>query len=137
MTIIRKYNSLLPDYLDRFFGRDFDQWDQWTFRKPAVNILERDDDYMIEVAAPGYEKKDFTVKVHNDELTISAKVQPQKLNGYIRKEFTYGDFKRTFTLDDTVDSDKIDATYTNGVLYVSVPKKEEAKVKPPKAIEIK
>lgn len=137
MTIIRKYNSLLPDYLDRFFGRDFDATDQWSFRRPAANIIARANDYVIEMAAPGYDKKDFKVNVHNDELTISAKKEAHNQNGYIRREFNYGNFERTFTLDDTVDADQIDATYNNGILYVTVPKKEEAKVKPPKMIEIK
>lgn len=137
MTIIRKYNGLMPDYLDRFFGRDYDEVKQWQVNTPALNIVERNEEFVIELAAPGYDKKDFTVNVDNDELTISAKKLANQSDGYVRREFNYGDFERTFTLPLTIETDRIKAVYENGLLHVTLPKKEEAKVKPPKMIEIK
>ena len=100
MTIIRRYNSLLPDYLDRFFGRD--SYDHlYPYRnnnRPAVNIQETNEAFVLELAAPGYGKKDFSVHVENDELRISAKKEGQQENGYALREFSYGQFERVFEL---------------------------------------
>jgi HSP20 family protein len=138
MTIIRKYNSMLPDYLDRFFGRDYEGLNNgFQNRMPAVNIIENTDDFVLEVVAPGYDKKDFSINVDNGLLTISARRNEQQDNNYALREFNNDGFERSFTLSKSIESDKINASYRDGILYVTLPKREEAKVKPPKMIEIK
>ena len=93
------------------------------------------------MAAPGLQKKDFRIDLANDVLTISSekKVENETKKGqqFTRREFSYQSFSRSFTLPNTVDSEKISATYENGILRVLIPKKEEAKTKPARTIEIK
>jgi HSP20 family protein len=128
--------------VDTFFGDDFlsnffDNTNLGTV--PAVNIIESKDDFAIEVAAPGLEKKDFNVDVHNNVLTISSQKEfkdEQRDEKVMRREFSYTAFKRSFSLPDGADSDKIKASYKDGILTVSIPKKEEAKEKPARQISI-
>lgn len=108
---------------------------------PAVNIQESDDNFMVEVAAPGKTRKDFKIELDNDILTISSEEKKEnettEKNGrYTRKEFSYSNFKRAFSLPETVDNEKIAASYENGVLVINLPKKEEAKVQAKRMIEI-
>lgn len=108
---------------------------------PAVNIQENDDNFMVAVAAPGKSKKDFKIELDNDVLTISSETKQENENNekngkYTRREFSYSSFRRAFSLPDTVDSEKISASYNNGVLEISLPKREEAKVQPKRMIEI-
>lgn len=110
-----------------------------SLRSPAVNIAETEDNYRIEVAAPGLDKGDFEVKVENELLTISAKKEAKEENKdekYTRREFSFVEFKRNFHLPETVDAAAISANYENGVLHVTLAKKEEAKPQPAKVIEI-
>jgi HSP20 family protein len=128
--------------VDTFFGDDFlsnffDNTNLGTV--PAVNIIESKDDFAIEVAAPGLEKKDFNVDVHNNVLTISSQKEfkdEQRDEKVMRREFSYTAFKRSFSLPDGADSDKIKASYKDGILTVTIPKKEEAKEKPARQISI-
>ena len=97
---------------------------------PAVNVKEVDNAFQIEVAAPGLKKGDFKLSLHENRLTISAKQEAkteEKTEKYSRQEFNYTSFQRTFTLPKNVDSEKINASYTDGILHVGVPKKEESK----------
>jgi HSP20 family protein len=97
---------------------------------PAVNVKENENGFQIEVAAPGLKKEDFKLSLHENRLTISAKQEENKEENkekYTRQEFNYTSFQRTFTLPKNVDGDKIEATYTDGVLHVGLPKKEEIK----------
>ena len=97
--------------------------------KPAVNIRETDNSFVLEVAAPGFDKGDFSVNVENDILTISASKETKKEEdekGYTRREFSYSSFSRSFTLPDSVNADNIKGAYTNGILTVELPKKPEA-----------
>ena len=107
---------------------------------PAVNIIEDDKGVEIDVAAPGLEKADFDIKVEDNVLTISAHREEQKLEegaNYIKKEFGYENFQRSFTLPDNMfDTDKIEAKYENGVLKIYIPKVEEQQKKV-KKIEVK
>lgn len=108
---------------------------------PAVNIQENEDAFTVEVAAPGKTKEDFKIELNNDVLTISSEERKEdetsSNNGkYTRREFSYSTFKRAFGLPETVDSEKIAASYKNGVLEISLPKREEAKVQPKRMIEI-
>lgn len=107
--------------------------------KPKVNIKETNEAYTLEMAVPGYSKTDFILDVVNDELSISVDIKETKeeeVKSYTRREFGTDSFKRTFTLPELVEEDGINASYTDGILKVEIPKKEEAKPKAPRKIEI-
>ncbi len=104
---------------------------------PAADIVERENDFNIRIDLPGVDKKDVKIIVQNDVLTIKGEKKQEsekKDDNYFRVERSYGTFQRSFTLPASVASDKIDASYNNGVLTISIPKLEEAK---PKEIEVK
>ena len=97
---------------------------------PPANIIERNDLYQIELAAPGMEKADFNVKLDGKILTISTEKKEEtkpENEKMIRKEFSYRSFKRSFTLDEKIDAANITARYENGILKLDLPKKEEIK----------
>jgi HSP20 family protein len=135
-------SSILPDWLDNFFGRDmFDMTNRAIGGStlPAVNIRETGDDFLVEVAAPGMKKKDFKVTLENNLLTISSQKEDQREEQegtYSRQEFRYHSFSRSFGMPNTADAEHINAKYHDGVLSIRIPKKEEAKQKPPKLIDI-
>lgn len=132
----------VPGLLDDFFGSDwFNDRSNWDYENnvPAVNISENKDSYEIELAAPGIDKKDFKIDLHNNVLTVSSEKKDenqQKEDNYMRKEFSYCSFSRSFTLPESVNSDKIKADHSNGVLKIHVPKKPEAVEKGPRQISI-
>jgi|SRR3990170_7682773 len=148
MTLVKRNGSLnpLPALFDDFFNRDLFNWNNSNFSDtnttiPAVNIKETADNYEVEVAAPGMTKKDFKIELDGNTLTISSERSSQKEEDrderYSRREFSYQSFQRTFNLQkEVVDLDKIEAKYENGLLHLLIPKKEEAKQKPPKLIQI-
>ena len=149
MTLVKRNGNLLnplPVLFDDFFNRDLFNWGNSNFSDtntsiPAVNIKETVENYEVEVAAPGMSKKDFKVELDGNSLTISSERSHQNEERederYSRKEFSYQSFQRTFTLQkDVVDIDKINAKYENGLLHLLIPKKEEAKQKPPRLIQI-
>ncbi|MCF6407139.1 Hsp20/alpha crystallin family protein [Chitinophaga filiformis] len=148
MSLIKRNGnsfSTLPSLLDDFFSRELFNWGNSNFSStsttvPSVNIKETADNYEVEVAAPGMEKKDFKVTLDGNLLTISsAKQQSQekKEDNYTRREFSYQSFQRSFELPkNVVDDDKINARYENGLLHLTIPKREEAKQKAPRTIEI-
>ena len=106
---------------------------------PKVNIQEIEDAFKVDMAVPGLNKSDFSVRVDKDTLVISAEIkdrEDKKENQFTRREFGYASFQRTFILPETVDGEKIEAKYKEGILSVELPKKEEAKPKPARAIEI-
>ncbi len=125
---------------DEFFRPDIPTLSNGTIVKnvPNVNVVETEDHFRIEVAAPGLEKEDFTISVDKDLLTIAVKKETNRAEGEkVRKlEFSYHEFTRTFRLPQTVESNAIEAAYVNGILNVTLPKKEEAKPKPARKIEI-
>ena len=138
-----KMNRTFPAFWDDFFGSDSypAHYNSFGFKTlPAVNISEGENEYTIEVAAPGLEKKDFKIDMEKDRLTISSTnedKQEENNDRCTRHEFHYNKFSRSFTLPETVDSEKIIAKHRDGILYVDIPKKEEAKVKPAREIAIK
>ncbi|GAA4277830.1 Hsp20/alpha crystallin family protein [Aquimarina mytili] len=143
MSLIKKTDRL-PFLFDDFFTNDWlggtTSVSKIGFNTPAVNVKETDEDFILELAAPGFVKEDFNIELDNDVLTISSEIKSEKEtkeNGkYTRKEFNYSTFKRSFNLPDTVDGTRIEASYENGVLVTVLPKKEEAKVQPKRLIEI-
>ncbi len=108
---------------------------------PSVNIVEHDSHFLLMLAAPGLTKQDFSISVENDRLVISAekKSEKEETEGrYTRREYSYGTFKRSFQLDDNIKREGISAAYENGVLKMTLPKKEDApKTTISKTIEIK
>ncbi|MDT8308152.1 MAG: Hsp20/alpha crystallin family protein [Bacteroidales bacterium] len=132
-VIKRGFN--LPSNFDNFF----DLLDDERGSIPAVNILETEDNFKIELAAPGFEKEDFKVDLDKNVLTISSEKehkQEEKDEKFMRREFSYAKFSRSFNINDSIDGEKIHANHKNGILTVVLPKKEEAKAKPPKQITI-
>jgi HSP20 family protein len=100
-------------------------------KMPAVNIAETENSFAIELAVPGLKKEDIKINLDKNLLTISAEVKKEEtteVKNYSKKEFSYNSFSRSFTLPESVDQNKIEAAYTDGVLKLTVAKKEEAKV---------
>lgn len=128
------------NFFDDFFTRDFNNGNLRGANLPAVNISEDDDNFEVEVAAPGLKKEDFKINLENNLLIISgeSKNEKEEKEGkkISRREFSYTSFNRSFTLPDTVKVDDIQAKYEDGVLKLTLPKKEESKKQPPKQIDI-
>lgn len=107
---------------------------------PSVNIIEHDAHYALDLAAPGLTKQDFNISIENDHLVISAekKSEKEETDGrFTRREFSFGSFKRSFHLDDKINREGITAAYEDGVLKLTLPKKEEvAQKSSSKTIEI-
>jgi HSP20 family protein len=142
MKLVKWNNEpAFPEFFNRIFNDDFDNY----FGKrscgyiPAANVIEQENAFEVEFAVPGMKKEDFKISVDNNVLTVSSEkeqVKEEKERNYTRKEFAYGSFTRSFALPKTVDVDKISAAYDNGMLSVTLPKKEEAKTKLSRVIDI-
>lgn len=142
MSLIKRsdWPSLIRDnWLSDFFDSDrFFDSDMMQRTVPAVNVIEKEKAFEIELAAPGLEKKDFNVVVDKGVLTISVEKEMKKEvkeENYTRKEFNYTTFSRSFALPENVNEDGIKATYDDGVLRLKVVKKEATTV-PKKAIQV-
>ncbi len=144
MTLVR-FNRNYPSLFDRFFDNDLFDFATRNFSStnttlPSVNIKESNQDYVVEVAAPGLEKSDFKIELKRNVLTVSSEkqVENETKEGeqFTRREFSYQSFSRSFTLPEIADGDKIAAKYENGILSVSIPKKEEIVSKLNRMIEI-
>lgn len=132
----------MPSLVDEFFGRNLldNVFDFNTgVSTPSVNIVEGKDSFRIEVAAPGLSKDDFKIDLHNNVLTISSEKEEKKEEKdeqFMRREFSYASFSRSFTLPNTADMEKISASHKDGVLNIDIPKRDEAKEKPKRMIKI-
>jgi len=141
LPVMRKrvYN---PGYLNNYFGKDiltnfFSDGADYTV--PAVNIKENENGYSIEVAAPGLNKEDFNIKIEKDVLTISSEMKNSKeesTESYMKREFGFQAFSRSFSIPESINQDKISASHNNGVLTLDLPKMDEAKMKKAKTIKI-
>jgi HSP20 family protein len=129
-----------PSLLEGFLGEfDSSYAGNQANTLPAVNVIEKSDSFSLELAAPGLKKEDFKINVNENVLTISAekKVEDKEVKDkYTRQEFSYTSFKRSFTLAKSIDGEKINASYNEGILSIELPKREEAKPKEPRLIEI-
>ena len=132
---LTKNEERLPSIIDDFFSpwnevfRNPEGWVRMT-TYPAVNISENKDHYTLSLAVPGLKKEDFRINVEGNVLTIGSEKEEskeEKEEQYTRHEYSYSSFCRSFTLPDEVNMNKIDAVYLDGVLKVTLPKKEEAK----------
>ena len=148
MSIIRRNNHFpaMTSLFDDIFAKDLMNWgfnnnSSTNTTIPSVNIKETKDSFEVELAAPGMRKEDFKIELDGNQLTISSEKsttdEQTEENRYMKREFSYQSFQRSFQLSkDVVDADKIQARYENGLLQLLIPKKEEAKQRPPKMIEI-
>jgi HSP20 family protein len=122
---------------DDFFSNDFFEEDSLM---PAMNVKEHEKDFEIEFAAPGFSKKDFEVTINGNILNVCGEKKnesEEKQEDYTRKEFSYNSFKRSLQLPKTVQTEQdVKATYKNGILKLNLQKKEEAKAKPKKVIDV-
>lgn len=147
MSLIKR-DSYLPtwsNFFNDFLNRDWYDWSNQNFSLtnttiPSVNIKETENEFEVEMAAPGMEKDDFKLEIHNNVLSISSEKQSgnksEEGKNITRREFSYQSFSRSFTMPVIVDMEKISAKYENGILRVIIPKKEEAKPKIMKQIKV-
>ncbi len=141
---LARFNNYHPSMFDNWFDNDLFNWEYNNHEAeatlPAVNIKENADAFKVEMAVPGFDKKDFKINLDHNVLTIASekKVENEHKNGerYTCREYSYQSFSRSFTLPDAANSDKISAKYENGILNVEIPKREEAKPKPMRQIAI-
>ncbi len=144
VRIKKPHTELAPFFtaFDEFFTRPLNEQvfnNGGNAFRPAVNVLDSPDHFTIELAAPGLNKSAFNLHVEKDTLTISATLENRSEEtkpNYTRREFSFNSFKRSFTLPESVDTEKISANYENGILKVRLPKREEAQVKAARSIEI-
>lgn len=150
MTQLTKRSKFFPDVPsfisgffddDNFFSNDwFPRVSQQWSQVPAANVKENEQEFLVELAVPGLKKEDFQIDVDHGMITISAERKEEKEDkdeGYTRQEFSYSSFRRTFQLPEIVNEDEIGARYDNGVLKLTLPKKEEGqKEESRKAISI-
>ena len=148
MTLARfnNWTTSFPSLLDRFFEGNMMDWNSDNFAGvnstlPAVNVKENDNEFIIDVAAPGMKKGDFKVNYDNGRLMISSekKDEHEEKNDekVTRREFSYQSFQRSFSVaENAVNAEKIVAKYEDGILHVIIPKREEVKPKPAREIKI-
>ena len=141
MNLITNLNRWKPTLLDELFD---DRWfNSGTFNQtfPAVNTIERENQYLLEIAVPGMDKKDFEIEIQNDLISISSTSKQDKDSNdnfnYNRQEFNFNSFHRTFSLPEEVEQSKIKAIYANGILTITLPKLKEVISKSRKLIEVK
>jgi HSP20 family protein len=136
MTLVKFGNGQKNYPVNPFFNDVFDSILNDTFigdklisRVPAVNIAENENEFHIELAAPGLKKEDFKINLDKNVLSVSADKKVEAVEGtkFSKREYNYTSFTRSFTLPETVDHSKITAEYTDGVLKLTVAKREEAK----------
>jgi HSP20 family protein len=141
MNLIRKQNPFFPSLVDELFNHDRRvRTSSISSTTPAVNIIEQDTQFLIELAAPGNKKEDFEIEIEDGILSISS--SPNKEDNtseketFTRHEFSYNSFRRSFTIPESVDVSSIEATYNEGVLLIKLLKLEEALPQPKKLIKI-
>lgn len=138
MNLIKRQNPEFTSIIDDLFLNQ--DWSRIDSKVPAVNIIEADDHFDIELAAPGKKKSDFEIELEEGVLTISSETLTKSSENecnFTHKEFGYSSFKRSFNIPDTVALDKISASYKEGILTLSLTKKDEALPQPKKMISIK
>lgn len=127
MNLIRwNAQPRMSDIFDDIFEKNLNSrfWDSGN--SPAANIIETEQEFRLELAAPGFSKEDFKITLDKNILTVSSeKETEQKDENYTRYEFNYGKFSRSFALPKSIDTERINAASENGILRISLPKKKE------------
>lgn len=144
MNLVKRNNSnsnFFPSIMEELFRPDWMGGSQNpnNLSVPPVNIRETDTSFEVELSAPGKTKEDFNIEIDNELLTISSEFKSESTTEegkFTRREFSYSAFRRSFTLPETVKDDDIKASYENGILKISLPKREEALPKPKRMIDI-
>jgi len=140
MNLIRKQNPFFPSLVDELFNQERRvRTSSISSTTPAVNIIEKDIQFMIELAAPGNKKEDFEIEIEDGILSISSSNKEDNTSEketFTRQEFSYNSFRRSFTIPESVDVSSIEATYNEGVLLIKLLKLEEALPQPKKLITI-
>jgi len=145
MKAVNRNNVWLPNILENlFFDNRLDVPNNYeTFSNPKVNIIENNSNFVLEFAVPGMKKENFTIEVEKEVLTLSAKsITDEKSESkeeddfkFRRREFNYKEFKRSFKLPEKINTDDIKASYTDGILRITLPKVEE-EIESKKMVEI-
>ncbi len=120
----RRRNAFFPAHFDAFFN-EVAKNNTFVNQKPAVNVSETSEAFILEVAVPGLKKEDITLKVEKEALVISATKEEKSeetKEHYTRREFNFSNFERRFQLNDTVDAENIKANFANGILNIVLPK---------------
>ena len=141
MNLIRKQNPFFPSLVDELFNQDRRvRTSSISSTTPAVNLIEQDTQFLIELAAPGNKKEDFEIEIEDGILSISSSSNKEdntsEKETFTRHEFSYNSFRRSFTIPESVDVSSIKATYSEGVLLIKLLKLEEALPQPKKLITI-
>ena len=142
MLLARRNSNWLPDVFNDFFDTDY--LPRTSATAPAINVIENEKDYKVELAAPGMTKNDFKVSVdESNNLVIcmekkDEKKEEKKDGKYLRREFSYSRFQQSILLPDNVEKDKISAKVEHGVLFIDIPKVVDKKVQETtKTIDVK
>lgn len=141
MKLLRNYETPFDGLLNDWLNYEITEtpfYNNYENNFPSVNLIESKEDYIIEISAPGYEKKDFNIELDNFNLSISVDKEDTMNEDvqYIKREYSYNSFKRTFKLAKYSNTDKIKASYENGILKLNIPKTKEAIPLPLKSIKI-
>ncbi|HYD92404.1 MAG TPA: Hsp20/alpha crystallin family protein, partial [Flavobacterium sp.] len=142
MNLVKRNNAnrVFPSVMDELF-KDLMGGTQYVQKAvPPVNIKETEQEFTLELIAPGLKKEDFNIELDNDLLTVSSEIKSEKTEQeegkFTRREFSFSSFKRSFSLPETVKEEGINASYQNGILTITLPKKEEALPKAKRLVEI-
>eukprot|EP01155_Anaeramoeba_flamelloides_P008875 Anaeramoba_flamelloidesa1337_303.p1 GENE.a1337_303~~a1337_303.p1 ORF type:complete len:138 (+),score=20.80 a1337_303:68-481(+) len=130
MNLVR-FNPALANIFDNIERNHAGMHNQSNCNMPSVNIIDNEKNFVLEVAAPGIDKNEFSIKVENNVLTISheeKEEKEEKSENYTRREINSGSFCRSFTLPKNIKLDDINADYNQGILKVTLPKNEEVKL---------
>ena len=145
MSIVKRNNMVFPALMNEIFKPDwFGGMENLSnsvpaVNIPAVNIKDNEKNYELELAVPGRKKEDFNIEVDVNVLTVSSEIKTENEiseKNYTRREFASASFKRAFTLPETIDEEKIKASYEDGILKFTLPKRKEALPKPKRIIEL-
>jgi HSP20 family protein len=137
MTLVKFNNGHKNQVVNPFFSdvynllNDSVLSDKFAIRTPAVNIAETENEFEVELAVPGLKKEDLKINLEKNVLTVSAEKKAEEVNEpkkFSKREYSYSSFTRSFTLPQSADQNKIEADYTDGILKLTIAKKEEAKI---------
>ena len=134
----KRAQSGFPSIWNNFFQEE-NLGNYFQGQSPATNIKESATGFTLEISAPGLQKEDFHLNIEHELLTISAEknqTTEQSTEKYSMREFAIASFKRSFRLGKTIDSENVQASYTNGILHIHLPKKEESQAKPARTVAV-